>query len=99
MENEVKKSWAVFILIFIALWILFGVLGFFVMFKTTDLDKLAARLLYYGLFMALLTYYGARRYYETGSHRSYLFLDLLLVALAFIIFIGLEYYISIVGLY
>ena len=99
MESEAKKSWSIFILIFIALWVIFGVIGFFVWFNITDLDKLSARLLYYGLYMILITYYSAKRYYQTGSHRSYLFLDLLLIALAFIIWLGLQYYISIVGLY
>ena len=98
MENEAKKSWTFFTLILIVLWILFSVTGFFVL-NTNDIDKLNARLLYYGLFMFLLTYYSARRYKETGSHRSYLLVDIPLIALAFLIFLSLKYYTSIVGLY
>ncbi len=98
MENNTKTSWTLFILIFIGLWILFFVIGFFV-FNTNDLDKLSARVLYYGLFMVLITYYSARRYNKTVSHLSYLFLDLLLIALAFVIFLGLKYYTSIAGVY
>ena len=90
MENEAKKSWSVFTLINIVLWILFSVAGFFLL-STPDIEKLSARLLYYGLFMFLLTYYSARRYKETGSHRSYLLVDIPLIALIFVIFISLKY--------
>ncbi len=98
MENEVKKNWTLFIFIFIGLWILFNVIGFFI-FNTNDLDKLSARLLYYELFMLLLTYYSARKYKETASHLSYFLVDIILCALTFIIFIGLKWYTSIVGVY
>lgn len=98
MENEAKKSWSVFTLIIIVLWILFSVIGFFV-FDTSTIDKLNTKLLYYGLFMFFLTYYSARRYNETGSHGSYLLVDIPLIALAFVISISLRYYVSIVGFF
>lgn len=100
MENEAKKSWTFFTLIIIILWILFSVIGFFVFnININDIDVLNANLLYYGLFMFLLTYYSAKKYKETGSHRSYLLVDIPLIALAFIISISLRYYISIIGIF
>ncbi|MFX1502851.1 MAG: hypothetical protein ACFFDH_17960 [Promethearchaeota archaeon] len=98
MENETKVSWTNFILILIALWILFCIISFFIL-NTSDLDKLSARLLYYGMFMVLLTYYSAKNYKETTSHLSYLIVDILLIALAFTIFLALKYYTSIVGIF
>ena len=98
MENEAKKSWSVFTTIIIVLWILFSIIGFFV-FDISDIEKLNAKLLYYGLFMFFLTYYSGRRYKETGSHRSYLLVDIPLIALAFVISISLRYYVSIVGFF
>ena len=98
MENESKKNWAFFAFIIIGLWILYSIIGFFV-WGTNDLEKLSTRLIYYGLFMVLITYYSARRYKETVSHRSYLFVDIILMTLIFIIWIGLRIYTSIVGVY
>ena len=98
MEDEKNKNWIIFVLIIISLWAIYLVVGFFIL-NTPDLDKLSARILYFGLFMFFITYYSVRRYNETGSHLSYLLVDIPLIALIYIVFVSLIYYTSIVGLF
>ena len=96
--SELKTNWWSFTGIYIAIWALYVVI-WFLLDMVGIMGFNITHLTYYGVLMVLLTYYSAKRYYATNSHRSYILSTFLLIVIAVIIRIVLKVYTSIVGIY